>query len=136
MRAQFEARPSSRASFGPVGWEAMDEAIARARRLRAEALAEHTSRTARALAGSVARLLGRMREARRRRADTRALMMLDDRLLADLGLKRSDVTAAAYGDVPLRATRPEPARRPAELHQLPARQAPADPREKDLGRAA
>ena len=43
----------------------------------------------RRLAGSVASLLGRMRQARRRRADTRALMMLDDRLLADLGLKRA-----------------------------------------------
>jgi uncharacterized protein YjiS (DUF1127 family) len=88
------------------------------------------------LVGWLASLLGRIREARRRRADTRSLMMLDDRLLADLGLKRSDVTAAAYGDVPLRAIRPEPAQRPAGLHRLPARRAQAGAREKDLGRAA
>jgi uncharacterized protein YjiS (DUF1127 family) len=136
MRAEFETRSSPEAGFGPVGWKTVDEAIARARRLRAEALAEHTGRAAGALAGWAARLLGRIRQARRRRADTHALMMLDDRLLADLGLKRSDVTAAAYGDVPLRATRPEPAQAPAELHQLPARQPRPGTPESDLGRAA
>ena len=88
----------------------------------------------RRLAGSVASLLGRMRQARRRRADTRALTMLDDRLLADLGLKRGDVTAAVYGEVPLRAARPD--RRSAEAQLLPAlRPQPRTP-EKDLGRAA
>jgi hypothetical protein len=63
-------------------------------------------------------------------------MMLDDRLLADLGLKRSDVTAAVYGDVPLRAARPEPIRRPAEVHPLPAREPQPGAGAKDLGRAA
>ena len=136
MRAEFETRSSPAAGFGPLDWKAADEAILRVRRLRAEALAKHTSHAARRLAGWVARLLRGIRHSRRRRADAHALMMLDDRLLADLGLKRSDVTAAAYGDVPLRATRPEPVRRPAEVHPLPARQPQGDALEKDLGRAA
>jgi uncharacterized protein YjiS (DUF1127 family) len=136
MRAEFETRPSPGAGFGPVEWKAVDEAILRARRLRVEALAEHTSHGARALAGWVTRLLGRIRQARRRRADTRLLMMLDDRLLADVGLKRSDVTAAVYGDVPLRAARPEPVRRSAEIHSLPAREPQPDAHKQDVGRAA
>jgi uncharacterized protein YjiS (DUF1127 family) len=136
MRAEFETRSSPAAGFGPVDWKVVDEAILRARRLRAEALAEHISHAARLLAGWVAGLLGRIRHARRRRADTVALMTLDNRLLDDIGLKRSDVTAAAYGDVPLRAARPEPVRRPAEVHPLPAREPQPGARAKDLGRAA
>ena len=136
MRAEFETRSSCEAGLGPVDRKAMDEAIARAPRLRAEGLAGHISRAARLLAGSVARLLRGIRHARRRRADAHALMMLDDRLLADLGLKRSDVTAAVYGDVPLRAARPEPVRRPTEVHPLPAHPPRGDAREKDLGQAA
>jgi uncharacterized protein YjiS (DUF1127 family) len=131
MRAEFETRPGPEAGFGPVEWKSVDEAIMRARRLRAEALAEHTGHAVRALAGWAARLLGRIRQARRRRAETHALMMLDDRLLADIGLKRSDVTAAVYGDVPLR---PAPVRRPS--HPISARRPLRDAPEEEFGRAA
>jgi uncharacterized protein YjiS (DUF1127 family) len=131
MRAEFETRPGPEAGFGSVEWKSVDEAIMRARRLRAEALADATGDAVRAMASGVARLLGRIRQARRRRAETHALMMLDDRLLADIGLKRSDVTAAVYGDVPLR---PAPVRRPP--HPISAREPQRDAPEEEFGRAA
>lgn len=133
MRAEFETKPNRETGFGPVDWRAVDEAIAQARRLRAEAFAEHASRAARALSGWVRWLIGAAPRMRRRRADTHALMRLDDRLLADIGLRRSDIKAAIYGDVPLRVARqepPEPTRPLAEVR--PERGTP----EQELDRAA
>jgi uncharacterized protein YjiS (DUF1127 family) len=136
MRAEFETRPNLEQGFGPVDGKAVDEAIARARRLRAEAFAEHASRAGRAVAGWLGWLIGAARPMRRRRADTRALMRLDDRLLADIGLRRSDIKAAIYGDVPLGVARQEQPERPAPARP-PAggRPAPGAP-EHELDRAA
>lgn len=136
MRAEFETRPNLETGFEPVDWNAVDEAIARAHRLRAEAFAEHASRAARALAGWLRRLIGAVPRTRRRRADTHALMRLDDRLLADIGLRRSDIKAAVYGDVPLRVARQEQPERPTPTRPLADGQPEPGTPEQALDRAA
>lgn len=136
MRADFETRPNLETRLGPVDWHAIEQAVARARRLRAEAFAEHAGRTARALAGWAARAIGAVARMRQRRADTRALMTLDDRLLADIGLSRTDIKAAVYNGAPLRAAQRDEGHGPAPIHRLATRQpAPSAP-ERHLDRAA
>jgi uncharacterized protein YjiS (DUF1127 family) len=48
-----------------------------------------------------AKLIGPWRRAHRRRSDLRGLRSLDDRLLADIGVRRSDVEAVLYGQMPI-----------------------------------
>lgn len=43
---------------------------------------------------------GAARRTRHERADLSALLSLDDRLLADIGLRRAEVAAAASGQLP------------------------------------
>jgi uncharacterized protein YjiS (DUF1127 family) len=52
---------------------------------------------------SFRRWLARLRGSGRpgRRADVRALLSLDDRMLADIGLRRAEVAAVANGQLPL-----------------------------------
>ena len=136
MRAEFETRPNLERGFEPVAWKGVDEAIARAHRLRAEAFAEHAGRAARALRSWLRRLIGSAFRTRRHRADTDGLMRLDDRLLADIGLRRSDIKAAVYGDAPLRAARPEEAERLARNRALPAAQPEPGTSEQKFDQAA
>ena len=49
--------------------------------------------------GWLTRLTARRRAARR--ADVRALLSLDDRMLADIGLRRTEVAVVASGQLPL-----------------------------------
>ena len=56
------------------------------------------------LVKSVRRRIARIRSERRIRRDIDALMVLDGRMLADIGLSRGDVECAArYGQLPARA---------------------------------
>ncbi len=48
-----------------------------------------------------AKVIEPWRQARRRRRDLCKLRSLDDRLLADIGVRRSDVEAVLYGQMPV-----------------------------------
>lgn len=88
---------------------AIDRALARARRERAEAL--------RAWAGRLSGWLRRRvvepaRRARQRRLELDALLSLNDRTLADIGLHRHEIKAMVQSGVPLRRPAPQPASSP------------------------
>lgn len=118
MRAEFETTPGR---LEPVDWQAVEATIARARRLRAEAMAGRLRLVAQVAGRFAMRLVEGLFGTRRQRADTRALMALDDRMLADIGLSRDDIKAAIYGGAPLRAVRQHTVEAAAEVHTLPVR---------------
>jgi uncharacterized protein YjiS (DUF1127 family) len=136
MRPQFETKLNAEAGVRTADRATVDAAIRRAHRLRAEAVADYARAAARALGDWMARLRRSLRDARRRRADIHAMMTLDDRLLADIGLKRSDIKAAVYNGAPLRGARPEQVHQPAQIHRLATRQPEPSASERDLDRAA
>jgi uncharacterized protein YjiS (DUF1127 family) len=81
------------------------------------------------LLDGVARLIRgcvrRLAERRRRRAGLHAWMTMDPRLLADIGVRRSDVHAVVYAGVPIERLRARPARgSDGEVAGQPCRTAP------------
>jgi uncharacterized protein YjiS (DUF1127 family) len=84
----------------------MDEAVARARRLRAEAVRAW----ARLLSGWLRmHVVEPVRRAHQRRRDLDVLMTLDERTLADIGVQRSQIKALVYSGAPLPRPAPQPA---------------------------
>jgi uncharacterized protein YjiS (DUF1127 family) len=69
----------------------------------------------------LARLHGSGRPARR--ADVGALLGLDDRMLADIGLRRAEVAAVANGQLPLSQLTDRGLSGPIDRHELQAAQA-------------
>lgn len=85
-----------------LGWDEKQHALARGRQLQAEAI----NRALRAGADVLLRLvravvIAPLRGRRRRRTDASTLLGLNDRLLADIGLRRGDVQGIAYGVIPV-----------------------------------
>lgn len=82
-------------------WSKIERIEAGARRARAEWLHQMVSGAAASLARLVRdHWIEPAKRARRRRADLKALLSLDERTLADIGLRRSDLHAASLGLVP------------------------------------
>jgi uncharacterized protein YjiS (DUF1127 family) len=77
-------------SLAPVGLD-YDHHIARARRLRAEAVSDAGAAAGRGLRRLASACIGAFREWRRRRRAVAELWSMDDRLLRDMGLARSSI---------------------------------------------
>jgi uncharacterized protein YjiS (DUF1127 family) len=77
-----------------------------------------------------AKVIEPWRRARRRRRDLCKLRSLDDRLLADIGVRRSDVEAVLYGQMPVEQLR----RRDGHPATSAARMATADPERRPVGK--
>ena len=75
------------------------------RRSRSRMLASRLARTVRMLAASTGVAVDAIATALLRRHVRHALHHLDDRMLADIGLNRSDIDAIARGEIPPRARR-------------------------------
>jgi uncharacterized protein YjiS (DUF1127 family) len=110
----------------PEQWARIDPTIyiTAARRLQARAMAEligagwrHVRRGVAGLAGLARRLVAPIAKRSQRRRALAALAAMDDRLLADVGLRRSDIELAVDG----RLADPRVTRR------APAAPAPAQP---------
>jgi uncharacterized protein YjiS (DUF1127 family) len=120
--------------FRPPEWHEVERAILAGRRLRAEWVRQQA-----------ARLIGRLRErwlgpagqTLRRRGELKALLALDDRMLADIGVRRAEVQGVLYGVLSwkdLVCQRDERRLLPANVVRLERSQPPA--LTPDLGKAA
>lgn len=126
MREAMTRLPATPPTVGtPPGldWHDLQDARAHGRQLQAEAVAGFLARIARAPGFALRRLV-------RRRADRFALLSMNDHLLADIGLRRMDVQAIAYGVIPVEQVSASCERTPrsAEVTRLRARPAAQEPR--------
>ena len=127
-------RPAWREVKLPEGWEHEQWVRREAARLRAE----HAARLVRRSMSALARWLGPLWRRHQRNADLRQLLALDDRVLADIGLRRADLEALKHGVVPWeqvfepRAPRGDAGGGVVRL----ARRGAAQPQPRDLDRAA
>ncbi len=88
------AASAAAARFRSPEWHEIQRAVLAGRQLRAEWRQQHAAR----LIGHVKeRWLAPARKALRRRADLKALLALDDRTLADIGVRRAEVQGVLYG---------------------------------------
>lgn len=83
-------------SYQRPEWRDVQRLVLEGRRLRAEWLRERAGR----VGAVVRRWLEGVIGGRRRQAELRALLALDDRVLDDIGLRRGELTAVLYGVMP------------------------------------
>jgi uncharacterized protein YjiS (DUF1127 family) len=111
--ARLPATPPTVGTPPGLDWHDLQSARAHGRLLHAQAMASFLASTARALGSAIGRLL-------RPRPDRFALLHMNDHMLADLGLRRMDVQAIAYGVIPVEqvAAPPTPALENAKVEIL------------------
>lgn len=111
--ATLPATPPTVGMRPGLDWHELQCACAYGRQLQAQAMHDFLAGIARAVGSAVRGLM-------RRRADRFALLHMNDRMLADLGLRRMDVQGIAYGVIPVEQVTllPEPASWSAEVAVL------------------
>jgi uncharacterized protein YjiS (DUF1127 family) len=120
--------------FRSPEWHEVERAVLAGRRLRAKWMRQQAAR----LIGHLKeRWLGPARQAKRRRSELKALLALDDRTLADIGVRRAEVQGVLYGVLSwnqLVSERDDRRLLPANIVRLERSEAPAVT--PDFGKAA